>query len=74
VGTVSGLREQLPKEGQTFFMFNNDVTADAGEFDCSPTKMTFRIRLAKGTKDGGIEFRQESNPFGGWVLNVCDAA
>ncbi|KAF2657727.1 hypothetical protein K491DRAFT_714191 [Lophiostoma macrostomum CBS 122681] len=71
VGTVSVV---LPKDGQIFPMFNNDVTAEAGKFDCPPNEVTFRVRVPEGTKKGGLEFRQESNPFGGWILNACDSA
>lgn len=67
-GTIVDL--ELPKKVQTETTFNaykEDVIRVVDSKKCE-SKMTFRVSVPREIAQGGVEFRQEGDPFGGWVL------
>jgi hypothetical protein len=62
---------KLPEEGDDFPAYFSEETRKIGQGDTSKkcgSKMTFRISVPTWIKKGGVEFRQELSPFGGWML------
>lgn len=64
-GTVDDF--DLPKGSEPFPAYGKTFSKVIKKCKCEGT-MTFRVAVSKDIKQGGIEFRQEQNPFGGWQL------
>ena len=58
---------ELPDSEHDAPVYQQDVRRIVNYKDCQ-SKMTFRVAIAAEIGHGGLEFRQESTPSGGWAL------